>query len=174
MVRRQRRRIRRRNRPRGLIPYECTFTYTLNSARIVYVTSADLGLDPSRPLALKSFSVSAATQSPTAVQISYANGLEVVTLPALVIGTNRCFYRGRMPIMLPRIYDTSINIFTVNFTASLDSRVEMTFRVMARPFGVSNKSFGSIVNAKGDIVSPLDVQPSAPSSVASAFDKIDL
>lgn len=143
MTRRRNMRRRRRYRRRGnLLPFEATFSYTQATAAVVNLTSSDFGLPNNRPVGIVSYSITATSDDACAMQVTFLNGLEEITQPAMVIGRDRCRFGGRMPVVLPRLYAVAtFQIMRLNFTAKIDSTIVLTVRIMARPFGVASRTF---------------------------------
>lgn len=145
MAPRRRNRRRARRRRMNLLPFEVSFTYNQNSQPIVYVRAADFGLPSNRPLGIMRYTVTACADDATALQITLLNGLEQVTQPTMTIGRTRCRFGGRMPVVLPRLYnDGSFQIMQLNFAAKIDSICIVTIRLMARTYGVSVRPFNSV------------------------------
>lgn len=147
----RRRNNRRRPRARrmNLLPFEATFTYTQASATTVVIRASDFGLSTNRPLGIARYTVSACSDDATALQITLLNGLEQVMQPTLTIGRNRCHFRGRMPIVLPRLYtDGAFQIMQFNFAAKINSTAVITVRLFCRTYGVVVRPF-NIVDSSG-------------------------
>lgn len=153
MTRRRIMRRRRRTRRKGnLLPFEVTITYNQSTASIVNLTAGDFNLPNNRPLGIVSYSITATSDDACAMQVTFLNGLEEITQPAMVIGRNRCRFGGRMPVVLPRLYSTTtFQIMRLNFTSKIDSVVAITIKILARPYGVTSRTFAT-VDSLGNLV----------------------
>lgn len=159
----RRRNNRRRTRPRrrlNLLPYEVTILGNQSTPAITNIVSGDFNLPTNRPIGIMSYSITATAQEPSALQITLFNGLEEITAPCLTIGQNRCFYRGRMPVVLPRTYTRSdIKIMQLNFTEKLTSRCIITIRLNVRTYGVLSRPL-SKVSSTGRLYAADEISPS--------------
>lgn len=154
---------RRRTRPRrrmNLLPYEVTILATQTTPAIVNIVASDFNLPNNRPIGIVNYSITATASEPTSLQVTLLNGLEEVTATCLTIGQSRCFFRGRMPVVLPRTYtQPNIQIMRFNFTETPTSRCIITIRLNVRTYGVLSRPF-SKVTSDGRLaeISPSDTQ----------------